>query len=1247
MQRGFVLLMTLALALGAIVPLIAPAPTRAAPTDLFFSEYVDGTGQNQAVEIFNGTGAAIDLDAGDYNVQIYFQGSAFAGVTIELTGVVAPGDVHVLSNSAAHATVLAQSDQTAFVSWFDGDDAVALVRGTTALDVIGQTGVDPGSQWGTDPTSTADNTLRRIGTIEAGDPNGTDPFVPGSEWYGLANDTFDGLGSHALLAPPPDDPAVFINEIHYDNAGADVGEGVEVTGPAGIDLSGWSLVPYNGANGLQYNPVISLVGTIPDQQNGFGALNFAIAGLQNGSPDGVALVNGTEIVQFLSYEGGFAAANGPAVGLPSTDIGVSQSGSDPIGLTLQLQGTGTTYADFAWAGPIAGTPGGVNTGQAFGEGANAPVTADCGGPLALSEGSQGESLVTATDPDGIVTQLSISNITPADPGTISIGDTTPAIGPGGEASATVLVGDQTPVDPYQVEITATNSDASVPQTATCTLTVSVFEVLTIGEVQGSVADTDDGTSHRSPYAPPSGNGNGETVAVRGVVTQLVHFRAFDFFIDDFNTRRGFFLQSTLDTATSADTADGDPDSSDGILVFQNFFEDLRVNGGGFYEPQVGDELVLRGPIVEFFNLTQLASPFVFDIVREGVDLETEIEWTEANPSSDLGDANRFWERHEGMQLVVPAGAQVTASRDVFGSTADGEMWVIHPDHALLDRADPFAQRVFRDPHPLDDIAELLFDNGNGHRIMLQSHGLKALAGDNTLLIDPSRTFDTVTNELRGGLYFAFDKYGIEVTEQPAHEHGVDPSLNAPPAEPDREIEYSTAVYNVENLYDFRDDPFDGCDFEGNDGCTGVDPPFDYVPSSDAAYQAQLADLADQIATDLHGPDILLIQEAEDQDICTVNAGALVCGDADNADGKPDTLQELALVIEATHGIRYDAAYDRDGADDRGIVNGFLYRTDRVELVDADTSHPVLGSDPQIEYRSGGLDYNVHVQNPKALNAELPPDVDTSTGQDGDDVFTRSPQVGSFRVWRDGIGASVFTDLYAISNHFSSGPDGRVGQRTEQAAYNAAIVEALSLADDGDRVVVGGDFNVFPRPDDPFAPRDSLFPSDQLAALYEIGLFDLWVLVAKEAPASAYSYVFDGQAQTLDDQFTTDLLFDELNDVRFAHINADYPADFGGDGSRGSSDHDPQAARFDGATVDALINLVEYLLEAGSIDPSKADQLLERLGRVAGLAEDGSTSAAQAQLRGFGNQVDGLSPQWIDADAAAILQLEAEVLGSDL
>ena len=60
--------------------------------------------------------------------------------------------------------------------------------------MIGQIGVDPGTEWGTGLTSTADNTLRRKASVEAGDANGSDAFDPAVEWDGFATDTFDGLG---------------------------------------------------------------------------------------------------------------------------------------------------------------------------------------------------------------------------------------------------------------------------------------------------------------------------------------------------------------------------------------------------------------------------------------------------------------------------------------------------------------------------------------------------------------------------------------------------------------------------------------------------------------------------------------------------------------------------------------------------------------------------------------------------------------------------------------------------------------------------------------------------------------------------------------------------------------------------------------------------------------------------------------------------------------------------------------------
>ena len=179
--------------LAALLPMAA-VPAGAATTDLLISEYIEGSSNNKAIEIYNGTGAAVDLATGGYNIQIYFNGSA-STLTINLTGSVANGDVFVLAQAAANATILAQADQTNGAGWFNGDDAVVLRKGSTNLDVIGQIGFDPGSEWGSGLLSTQDNTLRRMATICAGDPDGSNAFDPSLEWEGFAVDTFDGLGA--------------------------------------------------------------------------------------------------------------------------------------------------------------------------------------------------------------------------------------------------------------------------------------------------------------------------------------------------------------------------------------------------------------------------------------------------------------------------------------------------------------------------------------------------------------------------------------------------------------------------------------------------------------------------------------------------------------------------------------------------------------------------------------------------------------------------------------------------------------------------------------------------------------------------------------------------------------------------------------------------------------------------------------------------------------------------------------------
>lgn len=159
--------------------------------------------------------------------------------------------------------------------------------------------------------------------------------------------------------------SVWINEFHYDNAGSDRNEFVEVAGTAGTNLSGWQLIAYNGSNGQAYK-TLTLSGSIANMQNNYGVAKFTFSGLQNGK-DAIALVNKDgELVQFISYEGSFAATNGAAQGQTSVNINVSENSSTKVGYSLQLSGSGSQYSDFTWRSPANDTPGAVNNGQTLG-----------------------------------------------------------------------------------------------------------------------------------------------------------------------------------------------------------------------------------------------------------------------------------------------------------------------------------------------------------------------------------------------------------------------------------------------------------------------------------------------------------------------------------------------------------------------------------------------------------------------------------------------------------------------------------------------------------------------------------------------------------------------------------------------------------------------------------------------------------------------------------------------------------------
>lgn len=185
--------------LGAFFAFGAHA-AQAAYTDLIISEYIEGSSNNKAIELYNGTSAPIDLAAGGYKVRMYFNGGTSPTLTHNLSGVIPAGGVFVLANPSASSAILSLANETTSSNaWYNGDDAVLLVKGAgnTVVDSVGQVGNDPGAEWGTGLTSTADNTLRRKTAVSAGDTNVSDGFDPASQWDGFAIDSFSDLGVYS------------------------------------------------------------------------------------------------------------------------------------------------------------------------------------------------------------------------------------------------------------------------------------------------------------------------------------------------------------------------------------------------------------------------------------------------------------------------------------------------------------------------------------------------------------------------------------------------------------------------------------------------------------------------------------------------------------------------------------------------------------------------------------------------------------------------------------------------------------------------------------------------------------------------------------------------------------------------------------------------------------------------------------------------------------------------------------------
>lgn len=608
---------------------------------------------------------------------------------------------------------------------------------------------------------------------------------------------------------------VFINELHYDNTGTDSGEFVEIAGPIGTNLSGWSLVPYNGSGGAAYSTT-SLSGTLPVP----GVIAIPILGLQNGAPDGVALVDHTNaVVQFLSYEGSFTATDGPANGMLSVDIGFAELSDTPVGHSLQLSGSGQVYEDFYWAAPQPDTAGSINTGQVFDAGsAAALVINEIDYDQPGTDLAEFIEIMNAGSAAADLTGFQVVQINGANGATTTIATLpTASLAPN---DYYVICGDTglvpncdlvTPVSSDLVQNGSPDAVALFDDLALVIDTVS-YEGAVPGYTEGSGSGLEDaaadGSISRCPDGADTDQNNidfrftatispgaqnecsvvveecgdpttpihdiqgsglvsgivGSTVSIEGIVVG-------DFQDGASKTHGdldGFYVQQ------EDIEADVDENTSEGIFIFDGSSPTLDV--------QAGDRVRVSGTVNEISGLTQIGATTFVAVCAQDVGLPSETEVT--LPVATLTD----FEKYEGMLVTLPSAViSEYANFDRYGEIRISPDRLYQPT-SVFDPGSPEAT----DLATLNAMSQIALDDG------------RTVQNPDPAIHPNGAEFD-LDNRFRGGdilenvtgvMDYRFDLYRIQPTQGALH---IESNLRtAQPAETGGGIRVAT--FNLLNYF---------------------------------------------------------------------------------------------------------------------------------------------------------------------------------------------------------------------------------------------------------------------------------------------------------------------------------------------------------------------------------------------------------------------------------------------------------------
>lgn len=897
----------------------------------------------------------------------------------------------------------------------------------------------------------------------------------------------------------------FISEIHYDNAGSDTNEAIEISTEVNTNLSTWSVSLYNGSNGSVYNTV-ALTGSVTADascgSNG-GTLVLDIAGIQNGSPDGIALVNGSDVVQFISYEGPLNAVDGPAAGMTSTDIGVSESSSTPATESLQL-------VNGVWVGPVANTFGTCTTEVAAGAPTPTPTPTPTATPvpsaISISElhydnagGDVDEAVeitgAAGTSLDGwqlalyngsnnsVYNTVTLSGELVAAQG-CSAGTLVQAISgiQNGSPDAIALLdasGSVVEFISYEGSLTAadgpalgmTSNDIGVAETSS---TPVGFSLQKINGVWNAPAENTFGVCNDAGTAPtPTPTPVPEVVAIHTVqgnsnaIPNSAVFTIEAIVTADFQAQsqlRGFFVQE------EDSDADSDPATSEGLFVFC---------GSCSVDVSVGDLVSVTGLANDFFDMTQINATRDTDItvlssgnpMPSPVELALPVATTAADLTGATAEINAYFEQTEGMLVTFPAELTVSEhfALNRFGQvvlTANGR------PRQFTDAFLPTEEGLIA--HQIDLAARrIILDDDNNTQNIAVFNDVPVFLPQPGFSVDNSfRAGDTIEN-LTGVLHWSFAGSGSNAWRiRPVVENyeytfeSANPRTETPA---DVGGSLKVASFNVLNYFTTIDDGNPACGPQGTIDCRGANSPEELERQTRKIVSA----------------------------ICAIDADVVGLMEVQNLVEGMSEAPITTLVNAVNESCPTYAAIETGTVGTDAITVGLLYKLETVEAF----GNTAILDDPSFTDPA-----NVGRSRNRPVVAK---------------AFKEIASERSFVV--------AVNHLKSKGSGCGAGDDDRT---TGQANCNltrtlAAEVETQWLAEnptgvDTDFVLVIGDMNAY-RNEDP------------ITAFKDAGYVDVIDMFEGN---DAYSFIFDGQTGYLDHALASPELVPYITGVTEWHINAD-------------------------------------------------------------------------------------------------------------